>query len=341
MRFLLFLGAGASARFGLPTSGRLLGNIKSKFPESTMRIQKILDRAEAAGYRPTLETLLGVLDSSSDPKRAVQLMGPYVSSIASPNTISKLTSNKDDERLAKGIKEYIVAQYFVRKLEIVENIKRVYDDFLRGLKQRFALTSLSSKKSHYPRLEIFTTNFDNVIEVFGDKTDTPVFNGYTSPSTKGLCRYSHQKFMNPSTRETIRIYKIHGTVTHAINTANQIGVVSNVGAPITVNGRPAVPKLIYPGAYHYLSEEPQLELLYLLKRKLHRAEKCLVIGYSFGDPNIAQVFHDSLDQNSGLRVALVSKSATSSIGETPYREERVKPIQSSFELSDIRNMEWN
>jgi len=342
-RFVLFLGAGASRRFALPTSDQLLKKIRRRFPGDEARIDRLLNRAEMAGFNANLETLLGILDSGSDPQKAIQVMGPFASAIADPRRVRRLRPKIKDSELSTKIKDFILRQYFVNSERVVGDILKTCDDFFRGLKDRFELPPLSRTHHLYPSLDIFTTNFDNVIEIFGRESNTPVFNGHYHRPQLGWV-YDHRKFVDGSMRTSIRLYKIHGTVTHAAYSAGRvIDEVTNLPkrGRLIIRGRPALPRLTYPGAYHYFSEEPQLELLYLLKKKLCWATRCLVIGYSFGDPNIVQVFTDCIEMNPSLKVILLSKHAKSTIGDTSYNPKRVIAIPARVEDIEIRKLKFD
>jgi hypothetical protein len=139
--------------------------------------------------------------------------------------------------------------------------------------------------------------------------------------------------------DQVRLYKLHGTVTYARlekdNSVDRITVFPKQGR-LLIGGDVAFPDLIYPGIYACLAKEPQLELLFQLKKSLKRARICVVIGYSFGDSHIKQVFLDSCNKNSGLKIFLVLPNPTRTIHEKRLENGHFIPVKRKFEQLDIR-----
>ena len=178
---------------------------------------------------------------------------------------------------------------------------KVYVLFFSDLCRKFQLEECNPKgKSPCPSIDVFSTNYDNVIELYGRKNGTSVCDGY---------RYigPHHVFDSDifdSARDQVRLYKLHGTVTYARledDSISRITYFPKQGS-LPIDGAVAFPDLIYPGIHTCVAREPQLELLHRLKRSLLAARVCIVLGYSFGDPHIRQIFLDSCDRNSALKV---------------------------------------
>jgi hypothetical protein len=76
---LLFLGAGASKPFGLPTMREMFSEIKSLFSDFTEEIGVIEQRLQEVGFIPDLEALLTVLVGLSGKRQAIEECGPFIS----------------------------------------------------------------------------------------------------------------------------------------------------------------------------------------------------------------------------------------------------------------------
>ncbi len=138
----------------------------------------------------------------------------------------------------------------------------------------------------------------------------------------------------PLAQADVRLHKLHGTVTYlrlANGQLDRTPIIPETG-PLKIGGQLAFPELIYPGTHNYISKEPQLELLFLFKQALQRAEVALIIGYSFRDPNIVEILRCAVNRNKSMRIYVVSPSAKKVIRQrlTPQGLTAV-PIEKTFE----------
>jgi len=215
--------------------------------------------------------------------------------------------------IARRIREYLVRRCFVNDPIVIDSIKTDYARFFRGLTARFGLALCDpGGESGTPSVDIFTTNYDNVVEEYARTIGVQICDGYEE-IRRGNFRFDHAKFERSP--DSLRLYKIHGTVTYARLANGLIDRVTYVPprGPLVMAGQVAFPELIYPGSKPYLSAEPQLELLFLFKRALSNADVLLIIGHSLRDPNINEVLRQVSATNSKIRLFLVSPHAGSVI----------------------------
>jgi hypothetical protein len=136
---------------------------------------------------------------------------------------------------------------------------------------------------------------------------------------------------------SLRLYKLHGTVTYAKLKSGEIErlpLIPKKGA-LVISGQKAFPDLIFPGMHRYLAREPQLELLNLLKKSLLLSQICIVVGYSFRDPNIRQLFADACRKNNSLKIYLVSPYAVRILKEKSLNPSQFVPVNKRFESLNL------
>ena len=86
---MLFLGAGASKPFGIPTMAEfteaILAGIESLPPDEptskilndyVSQIRDIQEKAKSWGFNPDIEAILSILQGRTDPKKALNDLGP-------------------------------------------------------------------------------------------------------------------------------------------------------------------------------------------------------------------------------------------------------------------------
>jgi hypothetical protein len=150
-------------------------------------------------------------------------------------------------------------------------------------------------------LELFTTNYDTLIERALEDERVAIFDGFVG---------SHQPFFSavslmhadaaPGRRWT-RLWKIHGSVNWRRVSASDRSSERIVRE--TANG---AGELIFPSMHKYdeSRKQPYVAMLEHLGRVLGRREETvlLTVGYSFGDQHINGVLFDALDARERMHI---------------------------------------
>jgi len=333
---VIFLGAGSSVPFGIPASREIVNEVEANLWRHRSRINQIRLRIRNFGLTDDIEAVLSVLNFWTNPTSAIQESGSFLAEIANAS-LSSFKPKPRDATIAARIKEYIVRRCFVSDPDTAASIMKVYVPFFRGLRQRFSLQECNPKgRDPCPPIDIFSTNYDNVIELFCRRNGTPVCDGYEEYAGRG---YVFDLEAYDKATDQVRLHKLHGTVTYARlekdNSVDRITIFPKQGR-LLIGGDVAFPDLIYPGIHACLAKEPQLELLYGLKKSLEKTKVCVAIGYSFGDSHIRQVFLDACDKNPGLKVFLVSTSPAKTMSEKRLENGHFLPIRRKFEKLDVQ-----
>jgi SIR2-like domain len=148
-------------------------------------------------------------------------------------------------------------------------------------------------------VEIFTTNYDTLIERALEAEWVPVFDGFVGAhrpffSATSLAREA----MAPGRRWT-RVWKIHGSVTWTSSGGPTEARI--LRGPETASGELILPSLL---KYDESRKQPYVAMMDRLGRVLTEREDAVLVtcGYSFGDQHINEVILESLEANPRLHV---------------------------------------
>jgi hypothetical protein len=161
-------------------------------------------------------------------------------------------------------------------------------------------------------IEIFTTNYDTVIERAIEEEWVPVFDGFIGAhrpffSAASLAREA----MAPGRRWT-RLWKIHGSVTWtSVGSPNDTRILRG---PETESGELILPSLL---KYDESRKQPYVAMMDRLGRVLTEREDAILVacGYSFSDQHINEVIFESLEANPRLHVFALCHSDPAAASE--------------------------
>lgn len=302
----MFLGAGASTEFGIPSIREMTRLFVKEYPHHKSRIDKIRRDLRRVGFFVNIENFLSYARGQVKPKQTLLNSSPFVCSLIQNK---KLGYDPKARKLINDIEEFIA-----RKCCILDYwslcIKKHYERFLKRLQKRFRNVEQIND------IDIFTTNYDNVIEKFGSAMGIDVFWGY-EPMGDGTYRFAPELY---DSRGSIRLYKLHGSVTLGIILNERTGELAftysqsglKVGARYKDSyGRKwkVVERVMIHGYEKDPSREPYFDLLYRLKEKLKAVSAVIVVGYSFSDSSILQIFCDVLNSRSDLKLIILNTRA--------------------------------
>lgn len=322
---LVFLGAGASKPFGIPTMVEMTKRIKEKFSNYSNLLNEIETKLTESNIVPDLEAMLTVLAALSNPQKAIREHGPFV---AYELGYKDLKPDHDCLELVKEIRNYIKEMCIVPE-EVLEKKLEIYDIFFNSLisisNQKIRVDDKSWKEIPKPLLakgrkylpiDIYTTNYDLCLERYFRRSDIP----YVSDFESGLDKSSK-----------IRLHKLHGSVDWYVTN----GKVTRLEAPpaqdITFNGRKIQRELlIYPTHLKQSYEYPYLDMFDSLNYNLKRSAICIAIGYSFRDTMINNVFYNAIKSNPLLKIVLLSPEAVK-VKENVQFQRNILPIDGHIE----------
>jgi hypothetical protein len=281
-----FLGAGASVKAGVPDTFGLVDEFRVRIKDQT-------ENSKA------LERILGIL---RDWKRANGNHDDAVDIELLLETLERLDTRSRDVLLRfYDVTRYKLSDY--EKQPLIAQLK----DFIKtaGIVLAVNVTYLEpflGFMTDYKPLDVFSVNYDTSVEQF--------CNAYKKNYTDGFDIKWNPKLLEEN-RFDLRLYKLHGSIMWYRTDRgdyDKILIQSERSAMQLITGEKAETLILYPmRKWEYA--EPLLELLFMLKRRLENAKFAIVVGYSFRDDHIRNVFWDAANKNRELTVVLISPSA--------------------------------
>ncbi|NJN36612.1 MAG: SIR2 family protein [Nitrospiraceae bacterium] len=151
-------------------------------------------------------------------------------------------------------------------------------------------------------LEVFTPNYDMLIEIALEKAFVPVFDGFAGTHKPFfLPELVERESMMPS-RDWVRIWKIHGSVNWELSS-------TPAGNRICRTASRSATHLILPSHLKYdeSRKQPYLAMLGRLSKLVDQEDALLIIlGYSFSDDHINAAIIDSLERRRRAHAILLS-----------------------------------
>jgi hypothetical protein len=182
------------------------------------------------------------------------------------NTIAKSVSPKE-ERIPKEIPHYLFAAWMKRA-------------------------------NRNQPIEIFTTNYDLLIERALDYEQIPYFDGFVGsfePFFYADC-LEDEDYLPP--KKWVRVWKIHGSVNWKIKTINKRNTI--IRKDITESGEMILPS---HRKYDESRKQPYTALIDRLSMSLNKDHSLLITcGYSFGDQHINSVIFSALETRATANV---------------------------------------
>jgi len=321
---LVFLGAGASKSFGIPTLQEMTDEVKQIPSISKYDIESIQKKIGEFGFTPDLESVLTVLTSYIGPREAVRDSGPFPWYLSQYSRIDDLPKRPDLENAIQAIKNYIYETCRVKE-EQIDKIIRTYDLLFDTLKIDRVKTSsspertinikraqLSGAGTSYLPVDIITTNYDLCVEQYCNRRKIPMTNGFDADPTKTkmIFNINNLSYREYPTDDRIRLHKLHGSIDQWITDKGDIILLQAKQDTTLYGDRIRAELLIYPIQTKYIYQDPFFELFHLFQEKLKRTPVCIVIGYSFRDEAVNNVFHNAVKKNPELKIFLIDPVAT-------------------------------
>jgi hypothetical protein len=280
-----FFGAGTSCALGIPNVEQLTTGIESKLTGDFLANFKLV--------KTDLETIItdrkvNIEDILNQIRRIRELTGET-------EKVYEGVSGENSKLLDKEICTIIY--------DIILDKESLAD--IDKTKKFFAWLSLLNRDFSK---EVFTTNYDLIIEKSLEASQIPYFDGFVGSFEPFFWQESIDQFVakNDMTQNWIRLWKIHGSLSwfwkEDKNTKAQkiirIGKIENIKKEDNE-------LVIYPSKEKYDSSKKQPFIAYFdrLKNYLLSGELLFVFtGYSFSDQHINEIIFNCLRQNNRLTV---------------------------------------
>ena len=290
-----FFGAGTSTALGIPNISDLTNSVEESLTGELSKNFKIV--------KNDLET------THPDQKINIEDI------LNQTRRIREITGEKEDKKYLeiKGKSAKQLDVNICKKIFDIINKKEIKADLQNTMK---FLAWLNMQNRDYSK-EIYTSNYDLIIEKSLEKIQIPYFDGFVGSYEPFFLPESVDKFVKnfDLTKTWIRLWKIHGSLSWFWKKDEdaktfkivRIGKIENIA-----DENDEI--VIYPSRDKYDSSRKQPFIAYFdrLKRYLSEEELLFIIsGYSFSDQHINEIIFNCLRQNNRLFIIVFSYSDSS------------------------------
>lgn len=278
-----FFGAGTSCSFGLPDIADLTCKTEAKLDQDDknimIKIVSLIKKVYSKEY-VTIEDILNYVRQIKDITGCRDDL--------SHEGINGSTAKSLEQKICTNIYNILV------EMEGTTSFKELRDFFVW-----YSSHCVGNKK------EVFTTNYDMLIEQALETSFIPYFDGFCG---------GYEPFFNPKSIEAnllstditvdwIRLWKLHGSLNWVLKKGNDSTKerIIRIGKTESVENE----LMIYPSRekYNLSRKEPYIAYFDRLKRYLKEGELLFITsGYSFLDDHINDVLFSSLQQNNRLHI---------------------------------------
>jgi hypothetical protein len=203
------------------------------------------------------------------------------------------------------------------------------------LRDKFELYNALFSATKESILEVFTTNYDRVIEEYCAYSASFVLqDGFVHDARRRVWEWDPSKsYIESSGPESIlRLYKLHGSLNWRKTTDGRIEQVKPE-EQIGIGGEASYTEnlLVYPGGKAEPTSEPFRWLYEAFKNKMKGASSCIVIGFSFRDEYLDVDFLDFLKREK-TKLIVISPSASTNLQVNPSIGKSVQDLQKKEKL---------
>lgn len=279
-RIGFFFGAGTSAALGIPNISQLTNNIQAELKDKQVESYKKI--REELGEKSTVEDILNYL-----------------------RLVRELTKERED-RSHQGLTGSDSKKLDQKICELIYNELKAKET-VADLTYTKSLISWIGLLGNDFTKEIYTTNYDLILERSLEQCKSPYFDGFVG---------SFEPFFFPESFESnnrqdippmtwIRLWKLHGSLNWYWKSVEGTRAIIRQTLTEKVSGEQNE-IVIYPSNDKYSASRKQPFIAYFdrLKSYLQAGELLFVMsGYSFSDEHINEIFFGGLRNNS--RLALI------------------------------------
>lgn len=306
---MIFLGAGASAPFGIPTADTLTVEIRDMLSGEHQDLLDAVTKFWTGNYdgkEPNYENILTVLMGLTNPRKIARdsIVRAFISNFKEYKAdYESIIDEMYSRIITYCTAPFVSSDKYIEPTKLEEIFRKTYDLFtLRGDDV------------------VFTTNYDPSIELWCQKRNIQIYDGMEDTRNPEIRKAllvddntvaEGKTDLRPSRGGkllTLKIVRLHGSV-WVYETKK--------GRKIKMN-RPR-DRLLFTDWYNYLDKNPSIifpgqesdvaggewDVYYQYFKKMLR-KTCLVIGYSFNDSLINRVFVDNLNKGLLDRIGIVS-----------------------------------
>lgn len=293
---LFFFGAGASAPFGIPTMKQFVIDFEDLLSRKATDDERITysnikaSLEKQLGKPVDLEAIFSVIEGviNYNPERLGFLALYCCSELKKPteNTVEVCKT------LKKRFQEFVREKCAIPEHSF-EKIGMVYHDFFNRFALELPAANTGERKPPYAwnnRWTLFTTNYDVCLEYYWHEVAVArIDTGFRFDADRNATFLDYSKLLHENIG--MQLFKLHGSVDWFVDAkTNEVMEVEMERGRSHIGRKSKGEMMVYPISEKELYLDPYISMLLRLNRELQRKSVWVVIGYSFNDPIVREIF---------------------------------------------------
>jgi NAD-dependent SIR2 family protein deacetylase len=292
-RIILFLGAGASAPFGYPTTQKFINELiaalgseeEGRFLSYLLSIKGFTDIEHVLELLDLLQNINRhpVKDFLQTHQTLINFKGQSITFLEMLNSMEKLRDR---------IQSDVFRQYEFNPTTIT-TITQEYSPLVK------MLLTLSNHKE----IQIFTTNYDCVIEEFCRANKLTCLDGFKRTGDSEESEWNPEDLnreITDTSETTIKLFKLHGSLNWRIRKSDNAIVKISPEERTRGSRRYEKNLVIYPAEKLKPEIEPFKKLHEFFKTEFIRSDCAIFIGFSFRDEYLNSVIMQGSDRRNQI-----------------------------------------
>jgi len=248
-------------------------------------------------------------------------------------------------RLLGKFQDFVKSVCWVKR-DVLNDIMATYVNFFSTIKRTTGgysepLTYSGTTYPLDPNWQMFTTNYDNVLEVFFRGGAAQLSPNVSLNTGFEYDRRSQSHILNPARflePNGLKLVKLHGSVTWWIEKGSWV-VVEEKQPPRAsyLPGEYGEQVMLYPIEQKETFVPPYLDMFYSLDVGLRQSKKWLVIGYSFADDILRAMFARSSKPDTIMVLVHTDDSVAKKVQDEPGWKGQIRPVTTKFGESETSN----
>ena len=326
MKITLFVGAGASVFASQPTTKDLLALLRDRVrkrkndPNRNSALQAYAERIVGAKEYGDVENLYdglqAMIDIHDNPNRKPISEEIHPQSSEEEYVLTHEEVSNELKELQSTIREILLDSFKITS-DIRESIGEVYD-MVRSV----------IEKNGVGKFQVFTSNYDQVIETYAKEKGLEIINGFGPPV--GLAKEWSGVWRRNTDKPPLYLTKLHGSIHWHRND----GVIVETGAIALRDIENDV--MVFPTEDAKRHDgKPFSTLTGRFKDVLQDTDVLLVIGFSYRDDEIVRLIKDRVAE--GMALISVSPDATRDIHRVSGADVEIRGSNAGTGLSVVTN----
>ena len=335
---VFFFGAGASAPFGIPTMRKFVTDFEEFLNENAEKIERdfysdIKQTLKNKIHREVdLEAVFTVIDGISnynDPEKLGMLALYFMTEQR------KHFPTFENVETCKKLK--LKFQDFVNKKCNIPNtfteIAKVYRDFFNRFAIELGSYDLNGEFAYNSNWVIFTTNYDICLEYYWRQVaNIGIDTNFMLDQRTGRSILRPKSILAEPNK--MKLFKLHGSFNWLIDEKTHEVIEVTAKGNSLIGTSYAGELMVYPIAEKELYLEPYVSMLVRLNRELEKHPIWVVIGYSFNDPVIQEIFIKNWSPQKHSLILIHPEARE--IGAKKLSDINITPIEKYFGLTDTQ-----